>query len=196
MAFVEQENAVARQFGEMHRLSEIRALRCRQDEGIGEQGGLRQAGIFGRLGGDHGDVDLAGPQSGQQEICAGFGHVENDIRHDPPERRIDVGQQIGRDCRNETEAQGPRRPSAGTLRKGGQGIGGGDDMCGARQELPAERRRVDGPRRPLEQPDAEPLLDLADLLTQRRLGDAADRGSATEMTGFGKSEGKAQLVGA
>jgi hypothetical protein len=62
-----------------------------------------------------------------------------------------------------------------------------------REECPSGGRQLDAALRPIEQGDAELLLELADLLAQRRLRDSHPRGGAAEVQLLRDGEEVAQV---
>ena len=92
-----------------------------------------------------------------------------------------VGEEIGRDRRDDADPQraGERVPGAA---RGGRDVGGGGECAAG---VIDDRRRAAGDADDaafaFEQPHAQRLLELEDLAAERRLTDVAGRGGAAEM---------------
>lgn len=147
---------------------------------------LHEAGERSRA--DEGDVDLAGFESAQ---LIGRGE-RDDIHHDgrmpfakPPD-----------DCRKEMrqgELYAADDQSSGFLCRNRPDmrhglIDGGEDLAGMLEKNHAGRRKCHPAGRPGEQTCADPVLELPDLLTERRLGHAQTFCSAAEVEFLGQPD--------
>ena len=109
------------------------------------------------------------------------------------QRRQDVRQHIGRERRDHAEPQPSGEQPSAVARELGQVARGREHALGAAGHLRAGlgQNHLAGP--PLDQVDAEVLLQLADLHRKRRLGDGAGLRGLAEMPVLGERGQISQL---
>ena len=109
---------------------------------------------------------------------------------------VGAGDDVGADERGDADAHGPRfaRPPVPGLR--GDGVERGQGGVDPGQDGRAEDGGAGAARIALEQPGSEDLLQAADGVGQRRLGDVVLPGGRAEGAGAGDRLGVAQALGA
>ena len=105
----------------------------------------------------------------------------------------DFRQHIGRKRRYHAEPQPPGEQAPAVARELGQVARGREHALGPPRHLRAGLGQDHLARPPLDQVDAEVLLQLADLHRERRLGDGAGLGGLAEMPMLGQCRQISQL---
>ncbi len=93
----------------------------------------------------------------------------------------DGGKEIGRDRRDDAEAQPPDEMVARGAGEVGEFIDRAQDAARPLRQVLAERRQPHLPRRTLDQRDAQRLLEFAHLHGERRLRNGTGLGRPAEM---------------
>jgi len=195
MSLVEQEDALGGNAGERNGWGRIILDAGCEHESIFEQGLADEARAMpGCLGTDQGDVQRPIHKAADERVGAVFADGEIEARQLAGKGGEYLGQQVGRDSRDQPEADRPVRFPGMSERKGGQRVGAVEDDPSAADEFGAKRSGADTGLEPIEQCRAAGDLDGLDLLAKRRLTDIAQPRGAAEMPRLSHGNGVAHLL--
>ena len=112
--------------------------------------------------------------------------VQLEVRQLGPHALRDAGEHVVGRRADEAHAD-PAGPARGEQSEiGGGAVQGRQDLAGAVLQQPARLGELDPTRGPVHQPDADLVLELPQVLRQRRLGDVQPGGGAAEVAFLGE----------
>jgi len=163
------------------------------EEAFGEQGkGFEFVAADGE--GENGDIDGAGAEALEKDRSDFFNDGEMNLGEFAREGSEEGREEVGRDGRNDTDADGP---AEGIFLLDDVAAGGfefTENGASAWKKGFADLGEADGAAEAVEEAGAEFVFKFQDLLGERRLGDVRLFGGAAEGAGFGDGAEVAELV--